>query len=592
MPASRDASEPRPARMSARKPSAAVPLIILLAGYLGAAVWLTWPLAEHAFDALPCTSPACTFDTRYSAWVLAWESHALATPGVRLGEANIYHPAKDALYYGPAGFGALPYFAPAFLATGNAAFATNLLLLLSAALSALSLHWVVRRWTGLDSAGFVAAATLLLHPWYLRGFVAATPHLSPLQYFPLIVWLAAARELSHARVALLSALIVAQCMTDPVYVAAAVAAPVGLLAAWRIARAESRRDGLVLAGALGAALLGLVPFLLGYLRVRADNPLLAQQSPWKNGWHPTDLTALLWQFPAPTTLAPAALLLVALGVALAVRRRARREGALGHDPGWAQAALWVVVGVWISLTPIVRWAPYKIYPPHYLLDLTTPLYEIIRAPDRLGVAAFIGAGILTGIAFAEIVRALERRVTRTRTITRAALATAVVCALYAFPAGHVSIAREYRVQQMPVPPPTLAAEIVRGTGPLVALPALRPRSSVPSARWNATAMYLSTFHWRPLLNGYSSYWPAGFVERMVLAEQLPAPQAIRRLVQTTGVRSIWVDMSEYGPRDQNRWRAARLGQVPGLVLRARENRQLLFDIDPEVFGTGPSDAEH
>jgi len=577
--------------MSARKPAAAMPLIVLLAGYLGAAVWLTWPLAEDAFNRLPCTSPACLFDTRYSAWVLAWESHALTTPGAHVADANIYHPGKDTLYYGPAGFGALPYFAPAFLATGSAAFATNLLLLLSAALSALSLHWVVRRWSGLDSAGFVAAATLLLHPWYLWGFVAATPHLAPLQYFPLIVWLAAARDLSWARAALLSALIVAQCVTDPVYVAAAVAAPVGLLAAWRIARAQSRRDGLLLAGALGAALLGLAPFVLGYLRVRADNPLLAQQSLWKGGWQPADLTALLWQFPAPTTLAPAAMLLVAIGAVLAVRRRARREGALGHDPAWAQAALWVVVGVWISLTPIILWPPYEIYLPQYLLDLTTPLYEIIRAPDRLGVAAFIGAGILAGIAFAEIARALERCVTstRTRAIIRATLATGVVCALYALPAGRASIAREYRVQKMPVPPPTLAAEIVRGTGPVVVLPALRPRSSLPSSRWNATAMYLSTLHWRPLLNGYSSYWPAGFVERMMLAEQLPAPEAIRRLVETTGVRTVWVNMSQYGPRDQNRWRAARLGQVPGLVLRARENRQLLFDIDPEVFGTGPPD---
>lgn len=572
--------------MTARKPARAVPLVVLLAGYLAGATWLTWPLALDAFGTLPCTSPACTFDTRYSAWVLAWESHALVTPAAHVGDANIYHPAKGALYYGPAGFGALPYFAPAFLATGSAAFATNLLILLSAALSALSLHWVVRRWTGLDSAGFVAAATLLLHPWYLWGFVAATPHLAPLQYFPLIVWLAAARDVSFARGALLAALIVLQCLTDPVYVAAAVAAPVLLLVAWRVARAGSRRDGLLLAGALGAALLCLVPFLLGYLRVRAANPLLARQSLWKDGWQPADLTALFWKFPAPTTLAPAVMLLVVGGVALALRRRARRDGALGHDAGWAHATLWLVVGVWISLTPVVRWAPFKIYLPQHLLDLTTPLYEIIRAPDRLGVAAFVGAGILAGIAFAEIVRALERRAAspRARSIVRVALAAAVVCALYWAPAGQTTIARAYPVQRLPVPPPTLAAEIARGSGPLIALPALRPRSTVPSSRWNATAMYLSTFHFRPLLNGYSSYWPAGFVERMVVAEELPAPKAIRHLVQTTGVTSIWVDMNEYGRRDRDRWRAARLGQVPGLVLRAREDRQLLFTIDPQVFG--------
>src|SRR6185369_7879430 len=165
-----------------------------------------------------CTRPVpCPYDTVFSAWAVSWVSHALITDPFHVGSANIYYPSSDALYYGPATLGAVPYALPVFLATGNAAAAINTAFLSSVALTALALHWVVWRWTGSTLAGFVAAWAFLMNRWFLWGFVAVTPHLAAIQYLPLIVFLAA-RPLSNVRkVIVLTVLVTLQCLTDPVY---------------------------------------------------------------------------------------------------------------------------------------------------------------------------------------------------------------------------------------------------------------------------------------------------------------------------------------------------------------------------------------
>jgi hypothetical protein len=52
-------------------------------------------------------------------------SRAILTP-TALFDANALYPAPRTLFYGPTAFGALPMFAPAFLATGNPTLALNL----------------------------------------------------------------------------------------------------------------------------------------------------------------------------------------------------------------------------------------------------------------------------------------------------------------------------------------------------------------------------------------------------------------------------------------------------------------------------------
>jgi hypothetical protein len=59
-------------------------------------------------------------------------------------------------------------------------------------------------------------------------------------------------------------------------------------------------------------------------------------------------------------------------------------------------------------------------------------------------------------------------------------------------------------------------------------------------------MYKSIFHWRPLVNGYSSYWPERFPARMALARRLPDRAALAALREETGVDLVLVRLGDFG----------------------------------------------
>ncbi|HZF03652.1 MAG TPA: hypothetical protein VE932_04895, partial [Patescibacteria group bacterium] len=231
----------------------------LLAFYLAGVAWLTWPLAGSLSSALPCPTWIFMHDIYYSTWVLAHESHALLTAPWRIADANIFHPTPSALFYGPAGLGALPLFAPVFLATGNPTLAINVTFLVGLALTGAAMHVVVRRWTGSDLAGVVGAATLLANQWVIWAFVPTAPHWAALELLPLIAFVAAAPFPSMRAALRLLPLLVLQCLTDLVYVAPAVLGPLGVLAAIRILRRDTRAAAVRLAAVLALTLAALLP---------------------------------------------------------------------------------------------------------------------------------------------------------------------------------------------------------------------------------------------------------------------------------------------------------------------------------------------
>ena len=42
-------------------------------------------------------------------------------------------------------------------------------------------------------------------------------------------------------------------------------------------------------------------------------------------------------------------------------------------------------------------------------------------------------------------------------------------------------------------------------------------------------LYGSTFHWKPIVNGYSGYYPPTYLRRVRMMEQFPSPRAIEYL---------------------------------------------------------------
>jgi hypothetical protein len=567
---------------------------VAFACYAAFAVWLTWPLARLAASHLPYVTPAGDFDNLYSTWVLSHESRSLVTSPRHFFDGKIYHPTSRAVFYGPAGLGALPYFAPTFLISGNPTLAVNVLLLLCTALTATGLHLVVYAWTRVTAAGAVAALTFLTSRWLLWGFVGVTPHLSALQYFPWIVFLSSA-PLSRAprRLGLL-ALVVLQCLTDTVYVTLAVLAPLGVLALARLSRPATRRDGLRVVLLLATVVVLVSPVFLGYASVRAQSVSMQRNTLW-GVEPPFDLAGLFWrnaqQTGRPTTVAPVALAIIAVGGLLFLLRARTANGppaAAAALPapstgGWRSALLWTIVGTFISFTPSLDWNGRQIPAPQMMLSQVMPsFFEVIRATSRLGVAAFIGLCLLAGLGYAEIVRWLRTHVVAPsrRRVTEAALACLALFLVYSIPpAGARRFAPTYPLQREPRVPARLEAALRSGDGPLLHLPAIPAGSGWPMPTWHARAMYRSISHGRPLLNGYASYWPDGFIERMELAERLPDPRALAELVAKTGVALVWVDLDELPRRERRRWiKPNALARTSGLDLIARQGSHLLFSV--------------
>jgi len=551
--------------------------VLLAAAYAALVAWFTWPLAARAGSAMPCTLPVCLFDGILSFWALAWETRALVTAPLRLAEANIYHPAPHALFYGHTGLAALPYFAPVYLASGNAVLASNVAFLTALTLTLAATHAAVRRWTGSHLAGLVAAWMVLLNRWYVWGFVATAPHLAVLQYFPPIILLAATPPATGRGWGLLLALVVAQCLTDPMYFTPAVLLPLALVATARLVRPAARPGAVRLLGVVvaGAALVAAAS--AGYLVIRADNPALATQSLWRSGAvFPDSLRARLVAPGSPASLPLAMWAFLAAGAAAFLVPAARGRAPAALRRGWAQATLWSAVAIVIGLAPFVTVGGTLVALPQAWVTRWVPLYDFIRTPSRLAVAAVPGLALLGGLAFAQLGSLLPAagRWRRAGGTGRAAMALGVGLVMWWPHAG--GLARP-PYPLVPTPGPSEFTRLVSEMGgPLLELP-IGPDGMNPNG--HAFAMYRSLFHWQPLLDGYASFWPAGFRERMALAVRLPDRAALDALVRRTGLRLVWVHLNALRPYDRVRWER---GATPGLRRIAADADNVLFAVEPRA----------
>jgi hypothetical protein len=519
-------------------------------------VWLTWPLAAHLGSHLPDTRSLCRTDTLAVAWTLSYLSRVLITAPSGLGAANVYHPTPNALFFTDIEFGALPYFLPPFLLTGNPALALNLTFLGCIALTAWAFHLVIVRWTGSHWGGFLAGWTFLTTHWVLWSWIPTNPHYAVLLYFPFIMLLASVPMRRLADALRLVPPVVLQALASA-YLVPATFVPLGLLALVRMVRRSTWTAGLRLLGALALAAVLLFPAFAGTLRVRTDNPRISAQTPFPHilGYAHTRLPWGPFDSGEPTGIPLACWPVIVAGAASAAARARRREIGPARA-AWSQGLFWTAVGLAISLTPVVDWNGHLVTVPWDALARRLPLYEALRARGRLGLVALMGLAVLMGVAAAECLRRLPRardgsRSAATAWLTRALLTGAVAAAMYAsyargmrpgvmvgIPGG--PLPGTYPIARVLAPDSPLIRILRQPGGPLLELPV--GSGGIPHAQ----AMYRSIFHHRPLLNGYASYWPAGFPGRMALACRLPDPDALAALRRDTGLEMVLVRLAILG----------------------------------------------
>jgi hypothetical protein len=139
----------------------------------------------------------------------------------------------------------------------------------------------------------------------------------------------------------------------------------------------------------------------------------------------------------------------------------------------------------------------------------------LRAPARASVFCLLFLGVLAAQAMAALAGAVPKRVRR--------LLPAVVCAI---------VLLEYSVGPLPLVPyhneaPPLYELLARlPAGPVIEFPVPKPDSP---PHHDARFAYMSTFHWMPLLNGYSGFYPPSYYRRLIRLETFPDEASVASL---------------------------------------------------------------
>ena len=162
------------------------------------------------------------------------------------------------------------------------------------------------------------------------------------------------------------------------------------------------------------------------------------------------------------------------------------------------------------------------------------VFQALRAPARASIFTLFFLAVLAAHGCATVGSMLTPRV-------RSAFATAVIVTLvtefWVAPLGLV----EYQNR-----PPSLYAWLAQQPHGVVAHFPMPKASSLPGS--DPVYAYMSTFHWKPLVNGYSGYYPRSYLVRLDALERFPAPQTIA-LLRNSDVRYVVVHANGYPPAE-------------------------------------------
>jgi hypothetical protein len=188
-----------------------------------------------------------------------------------------------------------------------------------------------------------------------------------------------------------------------------------------------------------------------------------------------------------------------------------------------------------------------------LLREHVAFYRGLRVPARAGHVALLAMAVLASYGAARVQDWLRRAGPRMPQAAVAAIGAVMIAESLVVPPALVPVAtgpsegyRWLRTQ-----PPGVVAE----------LPMPLPVPGAPS--FDAEFEYLSTFHWRPIVNGYSGHTPSAYDSLLSSVADFPSDRAIGAL-RAAGVTYLIVHERFCGPDRYAAW-TARLDARPDLV---------------------------
>lgn len=505
----------------------------------GVATWfLTSPLFDDPSGSLLSTRSITTWlltsNTDLFIWVLAWDWHALTTQPWAFWDANILHPTENSLAAVFPRLGHLPVFGPIYAFTGNPVAAHQWNMLANYALSGAALYILLRHWGVRPLAALAGGFIYALCPARING--AATPSLVAGQYLPLgLLFLQRTAESSGWRNPALAALFLvwqAACSLVHVFLVPLVAFT------WAIycgLNAATRRRAMLLFAiaavtTLFAALM-IAPMVAAVVQGRLEAPPGLGPDAYYHLGSVRSLADLLNRGiffhgggDATRVATPLYLGWTTLGAALLAGLL--RSG--GAARVWGGAALLTGAGIATALAlgprgPLLT-APWT------LMAKAAPGAVTLLMPSHFGFFLVLVAAVFAATG-------VDRAVHRLRWPVARRVAAVLVIALVAW--EFRLLRGEHGLQTMPrspFPPRVYSLLEDRPSGAVLEVPidTCRIDSNIAKAR----AMFDSTFHWRPLLNGLGELPPTQRTEMNALVSALPDRRALHLLARIADLRHV------------------------------------------------------
>jgi hypothetical protein len=495
--------------------------------YLVLTAVMTWPQAAHLV-----THAHGHYDVYFNIWRVAWVAHALTTAPWRLFDANIFYPELRTLTYSDAMLVEGVLGTPLFAIGLPPVLIHNLLLLGAIVSSATGVFVLTRHLTGSATAGFISGIIFAFVPYRFDHFM----HLE-LQW---TMWMPWAFWALHRTVdgggwkygALLGAFVSLQ-MLSSIYYGVFLMPLLGLVTlVILVPRLWKRRVGvrdvapLALAGVIAVVICGLYaqPYLATKREVRGraeDEIRLYSARPWSY-LNATPGNLLYGKLFARRGRPELRLFPGGLAILLAIVGLARKN------------AVAIRIGYLVAIAAAYDFSlGFEGYSYPFIVQHVAALNGF-RALARAGIFVILGVSVLAAYGY----EALD---SERRGIGRRILFAIIVLILLV----------EYRVEPMPLErypnkPPALYTWLAQQPKGIVAelpmpfldfWPGPDPRIS-----------YMSIFHWRPLVNGYSGYLPTSYALRLAAVREFPDGSSVDYL-RHERVRYLILHLADYYPSD-------------------------------------------
>jgi hypothetical protein len=523
--------------------------VLVTAFFTGLAVLNTYPLAVQADSVIGQHG-----DAYFSVWRLAWIAHQLVTDPRHLFDANIFYPESNTLAYSDAMLLPGVVLAPLNYAGIPPLVIYNLTLVGALALSGIAAYLLVARLTSSRAAGLVGGVIFAFSPHRFDHF----DHLE-LQFafwIPLatLAWHRAAvsgRTRDCLLVAACAAGQVLSCIYHGIFLLTWLA---GLTAFWHFRRpVRAIRMG-TLTLALPVVVLGLysLPYLANRDRLGDRRPadvavysaeasdfLAAPNNSVLYGWTERAGAPERHLFPGFV-----AIFLVVIGV----------------WPPFDRVRILHVAGLLLALQLVLGFNGF-VY--RTLYEWVLP-FRGMRVPARADILVLAGTAVLAGFGMRRLTTLFKSR--RTAATAAALLIGLSAAECLASPAvrdvdDQVSPWYEWLADQR---------DAVVFEWPV----------TVPWRLYNmidVTYMYRSTLHWRPMVNGYSGYYPRSYTALLLAMRPFPDTDSIEYL-QQRGVTMLIVH-EVTGSRTPYPEAALRLARDPKITIVAEDwdnGRRVLF----------------